>query len=168
MKRPSLSIRGALRLARSAWVGIVIGPSLAGPRAPVLSEAEGSRPAHDLADRASRTRSPEEAGLEARGPARRLLVEPERVEAHHVVDAEVLLRIVALHVVVPAVVDLLPGDRQEWRVLFHDHLGLADVLQALLGIDLAVDLRQQSGELRIIPLRVVLRSALLVPGVEVV
>src|SRR5215470_1424979 len=145
MKRPSFSIRGALRPASSAWVGIVIGPS-----ATTLF-----------------LRSPDRArGRCLRTGPDCLLVEPERVEAHYVVDAEVLLRIVALHVVVPAVVDLLPGDRQERRVLLHDRLGLADQLEPLLGIDLTVDLGQERVELGIVPLRVVLRPALLVPGVE--
>src|SRR5439155_18190184 len=39
-------------------------------------------------------------------------VEPEGVEPHHVVKAEIFVRVVAFDVVVPDVVDLLPRDRQ--------------------------------------------------------
>src|SRR5262249_17466849 len=37
------------------------------------------------------------------------LVQPERVEPDHVVDAEIIFRIVALHVVVPDIEDVLPA-----------------------------------------------------------
>src|ERR1700722_17335247 len=119
------------------------------------------------------------AGQNESGPALRrrpallarcrgLFVEPERVEAHAVVDAEIFVRIVALHVVVPDVVDVLPGDRQHRRILLHDHLGVADQGETLLRVDLGVDLGQQGIELVVAPEAVILRTVLLVPGVEVV
>jgi hypothetical protein len=52
-------------------------------------------------------------------------VEPDGVLPPDVVDAEIVGGVEALDVVVPDVVDLLPGDRQNRRVLFHDLLGLA-------------------------------------------
>src|SRR5436305_14696712 len=83
----------------------------------------------------------EDRSWPAPGPIFRLrLVEPERVEPDDVVNAEIIFWVVALYVIVPDVVDLLPRDRQYWRVLLHDDLGLAHEGPAFLGVDLAVDL----------------------------
>src|SRR4030095_6147986 len=57
---------------------------------------------------------------------RLLLMQPQRIEAYDVVDAKVVIRIVALDIIEPTVVDLLPGHRQQGRVLFKDGLGLPD------------------------------------------
>src|SRR3954463_1569784 len=54
------------------------------------------------------------------------------------------------------------------RVLLHDCFGAADQILSLLGIDFLVDLSRQVLEFLVVPLRIVLRSILAVPGVEVV
>src|SRR5215831_773123 len=68
------------------------------------------------------------------------LIQPERVESDHVVDAEIILRVVALHVVVPDIEDIFPRDRHQRRVLLHDVLGLPNERQALSRVDFDVDL----------------------------
>src|SRR6516165_830582 len=68
------------------------------------------------------------------------LVQPERIEPDHVVDAKIIFRIVALHVVVPDVEDILPCNWHQRRVLLHDVLSLADQRYTLAGIDFDVDL----------------------------
>src|SRR5205814_10112086 len=98
-----------------------------------------------------------------RGLSSLRLVEPEGVEPGDVVDAEIFVRVVALHVIVPDVVDLLPGDRQYRRVLLHDGFGLADEVLALGGIKLAVDLLDQRGELFVVPETLILAAAGSVP-----
>src|SRR5436305_1291822 len=111
----------------------------------------------------------EDRSWPAPGPIFRLrLVEPERVEPDDVVNAEIIFWVVALYVIVPDVVDLLPRDRQYWRVLLHDDLGLAHEVLAFIGIDLAVDLVDESVELFVVPEPVILRPAGAVPGVEVI
>jgi len=70
---------------------------------------------------------------------RPLFVQPERIEADHVIDPEIILRIVALHVVVPGVVDPLPDHRQQRRIALHERFGLADVAKSFRCIHLAVD-----------------------------
>src|SRR5215470_12635199 len=55
---------------------------------------------------------------------RPLLRQPGRVPAHHVVDPEDLVRVHALDVVEPNIVDLFPRHRQQRRVLLEDQLGL--------------------------------------------
>src|SRR5215212_2743984 len=87
------------------------------------------------------------------------LVEPVRVKPYHVVDSEVLLWIVAFHVVEPDVDDIFPGHRYQRWVLLHDILGAADQCEALSGIDLGIDLVQKGVELGVLPERVVLRPA---------
>src|ERR1700736_3688931 len=81
------------------------------------------------------------------------LVQPERVEPDHVVDAEIIFWIVALHVVVPDVEDIFPCDRYQRRILLHEVLrlqydivvlvpteqpsppGLVDLMAAILAPD---------------------------------
>src|SRR5438132_13310365 len=70
-------------------------------------------------------------------------VEPECIQPDDVIDPEIFVGVVALDVIVPDIVDLLPGDRQYRRVLLHDGFGLAHEILALAGIDLAVDLVDQ-------------------------
>src|SRR5919197_275161 len=96
------------------------------------------------------------------------LVQPDRIPTHHVVDPEVVGGIVTLDVVVPAVIDLLPGHGQQRRILLQDVLGLMNQGFALAVVDLAIDLGYEGLEGRIRPLRVVLRSILAVPGIEVI
>src|ERR1700694_2779832 len=48
------------------------------------------------------------------------LIQPERVEPDHVVDTEIIFWIVALHVVVPDIEDILPGDGYQWGILLHE------------------------------------------------
>src|SRR5204862_7642101 len=55
-----------------------------------------------------------------------LFIQPESVKAHDVGNAKVVVRIMALDVGEPAVVDLFPGYRQQGWVLFKDRLGLPD------------------------------------------
>src|SRR5215469_11757099 len=93
-------------------------------------------------------------------------IQPDCVESDYVVYAEIVGRIVALDVVVPDVVDVFPGYRQEWRILFQDSFGLADHGQALAGVDFPVDLRGQGLELTVVPERIVLRAVFAIPGVE--
>jgi hypothetical protein len=47
----------------------------------------------------------------------------------------------AFDIVIPAVVEPFPCYREEWWVLFHDVLGLANQRLALRLIDLPSDLR---------------------------
>src|ERR1700719_4218217 len=51
------------------------------------------------------------------------LIQPERVKPDHVVDAEIIFWIVALHVVVPDIEDIFPRDRHQRRILLHEILG---------------------------------------------
>src|SRR2546428_7859181 len=51
---------------------------------------------------------------------------PDRVPPHDVVHPEVRRRVLSSHPVVPGVVDLLVGDRNQWRILLEHVLGLAD------------------------------------------
>src|SRR5260370_33129118 len=53
------------------------------------------------------------------------LVEPDRIQAHDVEDAEIGGRIETLDVIVPDLVDPFPGDRQQRRAPPPDGLGLA-------------------------------------------
>src|SRR6266849_4613152 len=69
--------------------------------------------------------------MRSRLRTRMLFIQPERIEAHDVVDAKVVVRIVALNVIEPTVVDLLPGHREQRRVLFKDRFGLAYKVLAL-------------------------------------
>src|SRR6266850_6089723 len=93
------------------------------------------------------------------------LVQPERVEPDHVVDAEIIFRIVALHVVVPDIEDILPGDRHQRRVLRYDVLGLPNERQALAGVNFDVDLIDEFVELGVVPEGVILRPVGAIPGV---
>src|SRR5437870_5851213 len=99
---------------------------------------------------------------------RMLFIQPERIEAYDVVDAKVVVRIVALDVIEPTVVDLLPGHRQQGWVLFTDRLRLPDQVLAFGIVQLAVNLRQECLERWVVPLRVVLGAILAIPGPEVI
>src|SRR5262249_16245338 len=97
-----------------------------------------------------------------------LFVEPEGVEAYEIVDAKVIIRIVALDVVEPTIVDLLPGHRQQGRVLFKDRFSLPDQVLAHSVVEFAVNLGQEGLERRVVPLGEVLRAVLAIPGMEVI
>src|SRR5690349_2854816 len=71
------------------------------------------------------------------------LIQPERVEPDDVVDAEIIFRVVALHVVVPDIEDIFPRNWHQWRILLHDVLGLPDQRHALAAISFDVDLIDQ-------------------------
>src|SRR5271156_3514741 len=86
------------------------------------------------------------------------LVEPDRIQAHDVEDAEIGARVETLDVTVPDLVDPFPGDRQQRRVLLHYGFGLVDQWQTLGGIGFPVDPRGQRLELYVVPERVVLRA----------
>src|SRR5712691_7916708 len=92
-------------------------------------------------------------------------VQPERVKAHDVIDPEVVRGVMPLDVVIPTVVEPLPGYREQRRVLLQDSFGLQDQRFALGLIELAIDLRQEVLELLVVPPGVILRSALAVPGI---
>jgi hypothetical protein len=47
------------------------------------------------------------------------LIQPDRVQSDDVVYTKIFSRIVTLNVIVPYVVDVFPGYRQEWRILFQ-------------------------------------------------
>jgi hypothetical protein len=53
-------------------------------------------------------------------------IQPERVEPDHVVDAEIIFRIVAFHVIVPDIEDIFPRNRNQRRILLHQVFGLAN------------------------------------------
>ena len=74
----------------------------------------------------------------------------------------------ALDVIKPPIVDLLPGYWEHGRVLLKDRLGLPHQVLALGGVQFAVDLEQEGLERRVMPLRLVLRAVLAIPGVEVI
>src|SRR5437763_234041 len=96
------------------------------------------------------------------------LVQPERVVPNDIVDAEVVVGVMPLHIVIPDVVDLFPGHREHRRVLFHNGFGLPHQCQALGGIDLAVDLVDQIVEFLIVPERIILRPAGAIPRIEII
>src|SRR5262249_4002580 len=96
------------------------------------------------------------------------LVQPECIFPNNVVDPEIVVWVVTLDVVVPDIVDLFPGDRQQRRGLFPALFRLPDQRQAFVWVDFAVDLVDQIIEFLVVPERVILRTALTVPGVEVI
>src|SRR5687767_45267 len=104
------------------------------------------------------------APRQGRGAA--LSPEPHLVPSDDVVDAEVRGWVLALHLVVVGVVDLLVRDRDERRIVLEDVLRLADHLPALGVVQLALDLARDVVEGRIRPPRVVLRAVLAVPRAE--
>jgi hypothetical protein len=77
-----------------------------------------------------------------------LFLQPEGIKAHDIVDAKVVVRIVTLDVVEPAVIDLLPGHREQGRVLFEDRLSLPDQVLALGLVEFAVNLGQECLEVK--------------------
>ena len=79
------------------------------------------------------------------------LIEPDDIVAVDVVEAEILLRFQALHVVVPSVVDFLPDHWQQGRIVLHEFLGLADVGEPFRAIYLAVDFQKRLVEPRAVP-----------------
>src|SRR5215510_11945650 len=97
-----------------------------------------------------------------------LFVEPEGIKAHNIVDTEVFVWIVTLDVIEPAVVNLLPRDRQQRRILFKDRFSLANQVLALGLVEFTIDVRQDLFEVFIAPFRVVLWAILAVPGAEVI
>src|SRR5712691_6490817 len=97
-----------------------------------------------------------------------LLVQPERIKADHIVNPKVVIRIMALDIVVPAVVDLLPGHREQRRVLFHDLFGMADERLALGIVEFTIDLTHELLERGIVPLGIILGAFGPVPGMKIV
>src|SRR5215510_7521453 len=97
-----------------------------------------------------------------------LFVEPEGIKAHNIVDTEVFVWVVTLDVIEPAVVNLLPRDRQQWRILFKDRFSFANQVLALGIVEFTIDLRQDLFEILVAPLGVVLRTIFAVPGAEVI
>src|SRR5919109_2979844 len=93
----------------------------------------------------------------------RLLVEPSRVPAYHVIDPEVSIGVVALDVIEPAIVDLFIGHWEQRRILLHNLLRLADQRFAPCRVELAVDLRQQFLKGSVVPFGVILRPIFAVP-----
>src|SRR5258705_4411629 len=93
---------------------------------------------------------------------------PDLVPAHHVVDPEVLARVLATHAVVPGIVDLLVRDRDQRRVALEDVLRLPDHGLALVIVHLPLDVPGEGVELLVGPARVVLRAVLAIPGGEVI
>jgi len=73
----------------------------------------------------------------------------------------------ALDVVEPAVVDLLPGHREQGRVLFKKRLGLAYEVLARGLVELAVNLGQEFLERLVVPFGEVLGTVLAIPASEV-
>lgn len=55
-----------------------------------------------------------------------LLIHPECIKPDDVIDAEIILRSVALDITVPSVVNPFPGNGQQGRILLHDGVGLSD------------------------------------------
>src|SRR6202040_41797 len=96
------------------------------------------------------------------------LIQPDRVQSDDVVYTKIFSRIMTLNVIVPYVVDVFPGYRQEWRILFHDGFGLADQGQALAGIHFPGDPRGACLGPLFFPKRVVLRTVFAIPRIEVV
>ena len=72
-----------------------------------------------------------------------------------------------LDIIKPPIVDLLPGHRQQGRVLFKDRLGLPDQVLPLGVVQFAVNLGQEGLERRVVPLGEVLRAVLAIPGMEI-
>jgi hypothetical protein len=74
----------------------------------------------------------------------------------------------ALDVVIPTVVDFLPGHGQQRWILFHNIFGLADERFALGLIELTIDLLHEFLERFIVPLGIILGAVGTVPGVKIV
>src|SRR5688500_13270891 len=49
-----------------------------------------------------------------------LLIYPECIKPDDVIDAEIILRSVALDIAVPGVINPFPGDGKQGRILLHD------------------------------------------------
>src|SRR5439155_968050 len=101
-------------------------------------------------------------------PPPRQSSEPDLIPSNDVIDPKVRARVLAFDLVVPGVVDLLVGHRDERRVLLQDVLRLADHRLAPVVVQLALDLVGEVVEAGVRPVRVVLRAVLAVPGAEVV
>src|SRR5262249_51422288 len=86
----------------------------------------------------------------------RLFVQPHGITPYYVINAEIARRIWPLDVRVPTVIHLLPGHRQQWRILLDDGFRLPHERVALCRIGLAVDLRHEGLEGGIVPMRVIL------------
>src|ERR1051326_1646881 len=97
-----------------------------------------------------------------------LLVQPHSITPYHVIDSEVARRIWPLDVPVPTVIHLLPGHREQRRILFKDGFRLPNERLALRRIGLAVDLRHEGLEGGIVPVRVILWTVVRIPGMEIV
>ena len=54
------------------------------------------------------------------------LVEPDRIMAHHIVNAEAFVWVASLDIIIPKFVNPLPSYGQQRRILFHDCFGVAD------------------------------------------
>src|SRR5215831_19163059 len=80
-----------------------------------------------------------------------LFVQPERVKEHDVIDPEVIRGVMPLDVVIPPVVEPLPGHREQRRVLLQDSFGLQDQRFALGLIERAIDLWQEVLECLVVP-----------------
>ena len=55
-----------------------------------------------------------------------LLIHPECIKPDDIIDAEVILRSVALDITVPSVINPFPGNGKQGRILLHDGVGLSD------------------------------------------
>src|SRR5689334_5679881 len=99
-------------------------------------------------------------------PRLRELPEPDVVPPNDVIDPEVCAPVLAVHAVVPRVVDLLVRDRDERRIVLEDVFSLAHQHSALVVVQLAVDLAGDVVERGVGPPGVVLRAVLAVPRAE--
>src|SRR5882724_5641711 len=107
-------------------------------RSPRCSSAPGSSCSARAQRRARSKRPPDRAPDQGATSCRSGLIQPERVEPDHVVDAEIIFWIVALHVVVPDIEDIFPCDRYQRRILLHEVLSSPNQRQTLAGIDFDV------------------------------
>jgi len=73
----------------------------------------------------------------------------------------------ALDVIKPTIVDLLPGHWQQGWVLFKDRLGLPDQVLTLGVVQFTVNLGQEDFERWVVPLGEVLGAVLAIPGMEI-
>src|SRR5262249_43296728 len=91
---------------------------------------------------------------------------PDRVPPHDVVDSEVRRRVLAVHPVVPGVVDLLVRHGDQRRILLENALGFANQRSALAVLELPLDLTGNVVEAGVGPPRVVLGAVFAIPRAE--
>ena len=97
------------------------------------------------------------------------LIEPDGVPTYDIINPKITwLWGMAFDVRIPGVIHLLPSDREQWRILLHDGLGLPNHRLAFGRIEFVIHLPDQGLEGLIVPFGIILRPLLHIPGIKVV